>query len=492
MKIKKATAALLSAAISLCGFITALPASAASVYSAPDYRKLAEFVLTDEAEDGYSGDFLQDGDTNVYDMLLLKRIICGIYIDPAEEETLIEAPLRKFSTTTPKLGEARLCVFRVEFPDCKYYNALSAEEMSKRVFGEANDNSMDYPFESLTAFYERASYNNLHLDGDIYSYTAKNNRSYYSDGEGFEKLFMEALDYYNDSVDYTQYDVNKDGCFDGLSVSVPLDGINTEEDAEWWGFQNVFYYNQRYSVDGIKPKAFIVNDAQPRQDSMWYYVQVLAHELGHSMGLPDYYKYYSDDFQGMKGAIGSELMEDMNSDLSSFSKLMMGWLTDKDVKVASLDGAAQEFTLNDVSSEGSCLIVPVGQLDENYFSEYFLIEYITPTNNNRKLRIDSGGCVRILHINAQTILSPYDWRYRIFKYENYSPDYDSSDNGARVMRLVNDGDKSAFKTGTTISYGVPGFGAYDGNGQETVNPGFSVTIGQIADGSCTVTVTPTR
>ena len=52
------------------------------------------------------------------------------------------------------------------------------------------------------------------------------------------------------------------------------------------------------------------------------------------MGLPDYYLYNSDDFEGMKGNAGTELMDaDAASDFGCFSKLMLGWYQKNQVTV---------------------------------------------------------------------------------------------------------------------------------------------------------------
>lgn len=408
------------------------------------------------------------------------------YFTPyASAATLIKAPLTNFNRTTPSTGSVNALVFKVDFPDVTYTSsALSTSELQQSIFGAENTSSQFYPMESVKAYYNRASYGNLKLSGNVYSYTAQHNRSYYNNKNEYETLVMEVLDYYNSKIDYSKYDGNKDGYIDCLSIGVPTNG--SSDDSFWYGCQATWYLNDGYSVDGVKIKGYIINDEQPNKDSVSTYNATLAHEIGHSMGLPDYYKYNSgSDWEGMKGEAGYERMDDSWGDFSSFSKLMYGWLTSDKVKVADLTKSSSTYTLSSASTSGNCIIVPVGTLDKNYFSEYFLIEYLTPEKNNSGL-FNNGG-IRVLHVDADVITDASNSKYKSFAYENYSSKYDTSNNGRRVIRLVND-DGGFYTEGAVIKYGVSNFAGYDSNGKETKNPGFSINVGKLSGGSYQITI----
>jgi M6 family metalloprotease-like protein len=87
----------------------------------------------------------------------------------------------------------------------------------------------------------------------------------------------------------------------------------------WYGCQATWYLYEDYQLDGVKVDDYIINDAQPYADNISEYNSVLVHEIGHSMGLPDYYKYNSDDWEGLKGEAGYERMDDAIGDFCSFS-----------------------------------------------------------------------------------------------------------------------------------------------------------------------------
>ena len=100
----------------------------------------------------------------------------------------------EFDTTTPSIGEVKAIVVEVEFLDLGYSDdCLQADELKEAIFGEEDRASTFYPLESVSAYYKRASYGNMSIDGDVYTYTAKNPRNYYSEGKEYETLVMEVL-----------------------------------------------------------------------------------------------------------------------------------------------------------------------------------------------------------------------------------------------------------------------------------------------------------
>ena len=62
------------------------------------------------------------------------------------------------------------------------------------------------------------------------------------------------------------------------------------------------------------------------------------------------------------------------------------------------------------------------------------------------------------------------------------------DDKIRVLRLVNDGG-GFYHTGDLIGFGTSNFAAYDANGDQTIDTGYTVNIGAASDGGYTVTVT---
>lgn len=379
---------------------------------------------------------------------------------------------------TPAVGDVSIPVFLVDFSDEHFSeNALSAENIKHALF----DNEAG----SMSTFMKNASYDQLLLRGDVFFYTAQHPSAVYeADSNGFEMLAEEVLSAFDDKLNYNNYDSNNDGYIDTFALSI----VGSHD--YWYGCQATWYGDTAYSVDGVKPMCYIINDAQPYYDEMDYFVEEMCHEFGHCMGLPDYYKYnLDDDYDAMNGVAGSEIMDEMEGDFCQFSKLMLGWLKEDEVSIYT--GGSAEYTLASSALQGSCVLIPANfqELNEESVSvdqidtdEYFLIQYDTKEKNMADvLGAGNDSGIRILHIDAETRIDT-DGTVS-FKYDNNSPLYDASHNGRRIIRLVND-DKGYFHEGNTIDDSTPGFAWYDSKGKETINPGIAITVG--ADGKVTI------
>jgi hypothetical protein len=100
------------------------------------------------------------------------------------------------------------------------------------------------------------------------------------------------------------------------------------------------------------------------------------HELGHFLGLPDYYSYDSDI--GDWGPFGALDMMDYNvGDHNAFSKSVYGWLKPQ---IAIGEG---EFTIAPLSDQPDTLIIPI-EYNQTLLDEYIMIEYYRPEGLNQK------------------------------------------------------------------------------------------------------------
>lgn len=507
-----------------------------------DYEILSDFILgktTLGAEFAFNADLTEDDKTDVFDAVLLKRCLNGsrewkgIYeeitdpTEPSTEETtesitepatepptevttesstdppettavstatvpvttqeepdnFIAAPIAKVNSSLSSQGDSNLVIFCIEFPDCQYSNELSASEIERIAFGAADESSENYPFESMTAFYSRSSKGTMKLSGKVFTYTAKNSISAYNEDK--VALAKECFEAFKDSEDFSRFDGDGDGRIDATLFTVP----ESASDDYWWPCSGGFG-DPQYTVDGVTVGNIITGNVAPA-DKMNFNSSYL-HEMGHCMGLPDYYLYYSDDFEGMHGTAGTELMDaDAYSDFCSFSKLMLGWYRESQISVYDSSKGAQTFTLKNAQTyEGNCVIVPYGSLDDNYFSEYFIIEYSTVDGNNSGIykrgwgEIENG--IRIHHIKAE--FQEDQW-YPHLKYQNGSAFTNNDDDGIRLIRLVNE-NGGPFTTGDVINSSTSGFGWYDSSENESIDPGVTISVGALENGEYTITITP--
>lgn len=212
----------------------------------------------------------------------------------SDSSAFITANIAKHGASLPTQGKARLVVFYVDFPDCKYDYAPSATELQQITFGEANENSACYPFESVSAFYGRASKGSMNFDGQVFRYTTKENQSAYDKNK--VKIAEECYDAFRDQVDFSQFDGNGDGKIDATLFTVPTKAGDTD----WWPCAGAFG-DPEYRVDGVSVGHIITGNAQVESTTNYVnYISSYCHELGHCTGLPDYYLFTTDDSEGMR------------------------------------------------------------------------------------------------------------------------------------------------------------------------------------------------
>lgn len=101
---------------------------------------------------------------------------------------------------TPATGNVRMPVFLVDFADEHFSkDALTADNIAHVLFSDVVG--------SMYTFMKNASYGQLQLDGDVFSYTAQYSSSVYeSNPNGFEMLSEEVLNAFDDQIDYQDYD----------------------------------------------------------------------------------------------------------------------------------------------------------------------------------------------------------------------------------------------------------------------------------------------
>ncbi len=459
-----------------------------------------------------TADINQDGKVDVYDMIALRKQVISqtgaVVWEWIEETATTTATTLTSSTTTvtssdgfinppvynlygsmPSQNEAELAVFYVDFPDCTYDYKPTAEQIENIVFGAENENDRNYPFESMSAFYKRSSKNAMNLNGKAYTYTAKNNKSYYEGDLWHVSLIDEIIDEFDAQVDFSQFDGDKDKIIDSILISVP----ESAGDENWWASAGLYGGDWLKTVDGMGIGHVIVGNAEIKSaDDYANFNSSYLHEIGHCMGLPDYYLYGTEDFQGMHGSAGFELMDDANCDFGAVSKLMLGWYKPEQIKIYDKNAGDKSFTLNRSSLENSdCLIIPCGELEKNYYSEFFIVEYADMLGNNSVLANEwwraTGEGIRIYHVSAEVTGDEY---YNTFTYSSGNDEATAYNNGRRFVRLVGEGTDSTdnyFHTGDVIDDSIAEFNWYDADGNMTISPEITIKVGEISD-TCTVTV----
>ena len=190
-------------------------------------------------------DIDRNDEVDIFDLGYLKKLVLGtakpedFLPEPPPEDTSLYDPVTDlFDMSTPSVGTAKMLSIFVDFADVKYSDQkLSVEALQQELFGTGQTAA---PYESITAWYDRASYGNLRIEGDCAYYTCSGRMAdyMYYDDEGtplYETMIMEVLQGLDDQIDFSQYDANDDSYIDCISIAVPLDNASYEEEQFWWG-----------------------------------------------------------------------------------------------------------------------------------------------------------------------------------------------------------------------------------------------------------------
>ncbi len=239
-------------------------------------------------------------------------------------------------------------------------------------------------WESVSSFYQKSSYGILDINFVISNkYTTTNTKTYYENysDEGDQYAIKEALLALDASINFADYDSNNDGHIDSVifiySVMYDYD-VNP-----WWAWVYTAQYGEAANLK-LDNKSFeyyfwasyhFVDDDLPYGNPA-VNAETYIHELGHLMGLIDYYSFTYD-----YGPLGGFDMMDYNAgDHGPATKLLLGWLQPYVAVSGSYEVILESYAI-DTDGIGSAIVIPYRSTDfddGNAFDEFIIIMFYTP------------------------------------------------------------------------------------------------------------------
>ncbi|MCX6874982.1 MAG: M6 family metalloprotease domain-containing protein [Verrucomicrobia bacterium] len=335
-------------------------------------------------------------------------------IDPATAGGIAATPppaWRGMPTTgTPKV----LCLL-VEFKDYVHNPANTREAIDNALFGAGNP--ANAPYESVTNYYQRSSYNKLTLQGNTLDWyrTAENRGAILGFAEERQVLIKEVLTHYvMQGHDFSQYDNDGDGYVDLFYVIYA--GPNTGWGSFWSAYhatwQDPWLNPCVVSGKRLSKYVFTYQNGNPADP---FTPNVIIHETGHALGIPDYYDY--DGTVGPDGGVGGlDMMDGGRGDHNCFSKWTLGWLTP--TIVGSYGSQTRELRASGTSED--CVMIMPGASPAGQFSEYFMVQNRTKAGNDNASNWPGSGMM-IWHLDA-------------LAGQNYA--YDNSYTPHKLLRLM--------------------------------------------------------
>ena len=164
-------------------------------------------------------------------------------------------------------------------------------------------------------------------------------------------IVSEALSYYDDTVNFQDYDTDNDGYIDCIHIVY----VNPFDSGKMWWAYNVYYNKDQMELDGVKIGTyafssyyFFEEELIPNKETIS--TDTIIHETGHVLGLDDYYDYTPDD--GIGGGIGAvDIMDSNIADHNSYSKAILGWI---DPIIVTDD---QTITINSFVETGDAIFI---------------------------------------------------------------------------------------------------------------------------------------
>lgn len=348
-----------------------------------------------------------------------------------------------YSTVMPTTGDVNMLVIPINFSDANCQLILEGCQQTKQnieqaFFGE----SASMRWHSVASYYQVSSYHQLNINGMVMDwFTPSITAVALSENRGLlgSQVIQPAIEqfkltYANDLPDYDQ---DQDGFLDAVYFiySLPFDPeeeIYGEDKDVFWAFvayqggqanlasPNLFHYGwssyQFMYEDGTyqrseNGKVIWDDNNEPifqshlnLEGQRQVDAHVFIHEVGHLLGLQDYYSY--DREAGDWGPAGALDMMDFNlGDHHGFSKMALGWL---DPYVAQ--SSSPSLLLPALSQSPKVLILPKSTLT-TMMDEYILIEFYQANGLNEKDSQESYAGrypkmftqpgVKIYHIDAR-------------------------------------------------------------------------------------------
>jgi M6 family metalloprotease-like protein len=323
------------------------------------------------------------------------------------EPVFVQGPTQ-VGVTAQTTGAAEMLVLLIEFTD------VSASGTSTPSSFETKYNDASSGAKSLKTYYTEVSYGQYDITAVVYPVWLQSSRTmgyYGEDGDGIDdangpiyRLVVEAVQAADANVDFARFDGDGDGVVDNLLV------VHAGEAQETANVPNLIW-SHRWAVIDANPT--LPGDQQLRADDVQVYqyimvsefsqIGVVAHELGHNLGLVDLY----DTDGSSEGGVGVwDLMAagpwlgfpagSTPSHMSAWSKSQLGWLIPTEVSEAILSA-----DIPAVETEALAFKLPVSD------TEYFLVE------NRQRVGFDAalpGDGLLIYHVDESRANNDNDVR----------------------------------------------------------------------------------
>lgn len=267
---------------------------------------------------------------------------------------------------------------------------------------------------SVTTLYDEMSQRLFRITGEVDQWSRVRDRDTVYEGNNnggppeLGRLLKEVFDQADRRIDFSRFDRDGDGFVDVVALVQPENGGECRNTNIWshrWTYEKATGGGLAYQTnDGVKISDYVITSALDCNGGIAA-IGTFAHEIGHSLGLPDLYATtLPDPVNDGAGwwslmATGSYNLPASPAFLDAWSRSELGWL-----RVDTHAAAANNVLLPASYSGGSAIRLNIPRAE----GEYFLLENRQPYGFDRHL---VGAGMLVWHIDSAFIaqhLEPND------------------------------------------------------------------------------------
>lgn len=315
--------------------------------------------------------------------------------------------------TMNSTGNQKALIVPVKFSDGPEWTSSMLNNLETIFFGESKNTN----WESVKSFFNKSSYGKLNITGEVYNQVIEVNDRRSTYANNYDKnddkydpgTYIGDIFYKNASYDYNklcEYDQDGDGYLDAV-IFVYSNSYSQNINA-WWAWCYCTDNNPNKNCPTVNNYMwlsydFMLNSYEGDNAPTGIDGHTFIHEMGHILGLDDYYCY---DYDKAWNCAGELDMQSYNvGDHNIYSKFSLGWVD----PIWITESTTVKLKTSSLYSEA---ILINDNWNKTIFDEYLLIEYYTPIGNNeqdskynfdsRDLMYNDSG-LRIYHVDARMI-----------------------------------------------------------------------------------------
>lgn len=371
-------------------------------------------------------------------------------------------------------------------------------------------------WESVASFYNKSSYGQLAISGIVADwYTPHNldgvldNIADWESGNNTisntaitQKLLRQAITAFKEAhptlVD--QYDLDQDGYLDAVYMIYSNPISSGAKEHEFIGTNELYWAYSSHDIRSPSPAPKANAYAWTSYDFLnlnytWFNnkpdAHTLIHEVGHLLGLNDYYNTNRPGSTPLYGPTGGADMMDFSlGDHTGLSKMLLNWVKPYYVKQAT------EITIKPFSTSGE-LVLLAHNWNNSPFDEYLLLEYYAPIGLNHydasllsNYRLFDRYGLKVYHVDASLVMrsvmvGEQRVEYPVLNNDNSPTNSDVLNNQPVLYRLLDKRGLTPLIAGNTFSneslytlndnFGVENYENFMFNDGNKLQLGFKIT-----------------